>query len=178
MKYTDYSEIKTCGDTLKKCSYDKSRNEYMSESGKQVFNFDKIKMKYLNRLHMSEEKAKSVDALVEGKSERFYLIEFKNGNCKSEKVDIQLKFRDSLLILCDICHCRISDTRQNMTIVLVINEEHAGLTALDLRAIGLSQKSGKPCSFLDLNKMQGVYFENVLVYEKKAFDIRFTKKLL
>lgn len=178
MKYTDYPEIKTCGDTLKKCSYDKSRNEYMSESGNHVFNFDKIKMKYLNRLHMSEENAKSVDAFVEGKNERFYLIEFKNGNCKNEKTNIHLKFRDSLLILCDICHCRISDTRQNMIIVLVINEELANLTVLDRRAIGLSQKSGKTCPFLNLDKMKGIYFENVLVYEKKEFDAKFTKKLL
>ncbi|MBQ7594888.1 MAG: hypothetical protein IJU48_11145 [Synergistaceae bacterium] len=74
----------------------------MTDSQLLVTNFDDVKTDYMNILGLSEEKAHSVDAIARGKDNLFYMIEFKNGNCKTEAAKINLKIRDSLLILCDM----------------------------------------------------------------------------
>ena len=66
MRYTDYPEIKAFHDTLGNCSTDDEHEERMSTSALQVINFDKVKTAYLNQRGFSEEKARSIDALVNG----------------------------------------------------------------------------------------------------------------
>lgn len=51
------------------------------------------------------------------------IIEFKNGDMKSEKRRVKDKIRDSLLLFCDITEMRIAETRKAMDFILVYNIE-------------------------------------------------------
>ena len=48
---------------LKSISYDSSRNEYMTNSSCEVYNFDAVKTQYANSLGLTEEVASSCDGL-------------------------------------------------------------------------------------------------------------------
>ena len=108
-------------DTLMNLSFDSSRNEPMTASQLEAINFDKVKTAYLNSLDISEECAKSVDALLINSSRRV-LIEFKNGQVKSN--EIKTKIRDSLLIFSDIVGETISSIRNSTDFILVFNPEN------------------------------------------------------
>ncbi len=177
MRYTDYPEIKAFHDTLGNCSTDDEHEERMSTSALQVINFDKVKTAYLNQRGFSEEKARSIDALVNGSDKITYLIEFKNGNVKNENKNIQIKLRDSILMICDICHCSISNTRDNLAFVLVYNEERANLDVLTKRAINTANLSGKAASFLQLDRVEGFIVKRVFVLTKETFETKMLPRL-
>ena len=124
-KLCEYAVFGSHRSTLKEDSIDNSEPGhicYMTESERETINFDGVKTEYLNQRGLSEENAKSVDSLLE-KDGILYMIEFKNGNMKSEKSRVKIKIRDSLLIFCDIVKENISFTRENMDFILVYNEE-------------------------------------------------------
>lgn len=63
---------------------DKNNIQYMTESAMDVVSFDAVKTQYTNALGLSEENAKSVDALMTT-PDCLVLVEFKNGKMKTEK---------------------------------------------------------------------------------------------
>lgn len=78
---------------IKEVSKDDSNSHniiYMSDSLKEVVDFDKVKTKYTNDLGLSEEVANSFDALAFD-DESLTFIEFKNGNMKNEKKVSKIK---------------------------------------------------------------------------------------
>ena len=156
--------------TLKAASRDSAHDEYMTESELHVVNFDRVKTRYLNELRCSEEMASSVDALAKGEDGTLYMIEFKNGDCKPEGDKIRLKIKDSLLILCDICHKRLDDARKNVVFVLVVNPSRTNLTFQDRMAIAMANKSGKTSVFCGLDKIAGVFVRKVLIFDKENFS--------
>lgn len=157
---------------LKYCSLDNTRSEYMTGLEMPAVNFDNVKTEYLNALGYSEEKCKSVDAVLETNTEitgtQVILFEFKNGAI--EKENINLKARDSLLLLCDIMGISIEETRNRFTFVLVYNQDEAKLKWQDRKSIGMSQKAGKSCPVFKLDKMEGVYFKKALMVEKGELE--------
>lgn len=178
MKYTDYHDIKTHKKSLRDCSYDSAHNESMSQSDLVVIDFDAVKTSYLSQMGYSEEKAHSVDSLAYKKDGSACFIEFKNGDVKKEKTKINLKIRDSVLMLCDICRCRVSDTRKDVEFVLVYNEEHAGLTYQDKRALHSAIVANRSCPLLELDKAEGFLVKKVLVMNKEEFDEKLAKELV
>ena len=73
---------------LKYCSLDDTRSEYMTGLEMPAVKFDNVKTEYLNALGYSEEKCKSVDAVLETNTEitetQVILFEFKNGAIEKE----------------------------------------------------------------------------------------------
>lgn len=177
MTYTDYPEIKMHQGTLSECSYDAEHDENMSTSDLHVINFDNVKTAYLNSYGYSEVKAKSVDAIAKGNDDVTYLIEFKNGDIKREKKSIPIKIRDSILIICDICHCNISKTRKDVVFVLVYNEERSNLDWATKRMLGGVSLSGRPIPYLELDRLEGFIVKKVLMVTAKQFENRILPKL-
>ena len=97
---------------------DKKDIRYMTESDLSVINFDTVKTKYANALGVSEETAKSIDALIYSAPCDVF-VEFKNGDVGNCKREVKMKIRDSLLIFCDIIGQNISYTRRNTNFILV-----------------------------------------------------------
>ena len=121
----NYIEFKDCMSTLKEASKDdndKNNIRYMINDTRDVVDFDMVKTKYANKLGLSEEVAKSVDALYDGKNKDVF-IEFKNGNMANQKSAVRDKVRNSLLLFGDITGKSISYTRNSAEFVLVYNEE-------------------------------------------------------
>ena len=156
---------------LKQCSYDKAHSEYMTNLEIQAVNFDKVKTEYLKELGYSEEKCKSVDAVLETGDEtiatKVVLVEFKNGDI--QKNEIGQKARDSLLLLCDIMDTGIKETRELFTFVLVYNQDAVHFDSQTCKIIAMANRAGRPCPKYDLDKMEGVYFKRVLLIEKREF---------
>ena len=105
MKINDYGQLKSGKvlTTLHDVSLDdsnRSDKHYMTDSTAIVTNFDLVKREYMKALHISEDNAKSVDALFQVTSTSnddpdVCMVEFKNGEIDSR--DIERKARDSVL---------------------------------------------------------------------------------
>lgn len=172
----DY-EIFACNiSTLKETSKDDSKGtaEYMTESEIKAVNFDDVKRRYVNLLGLSEECAKSVDAFTVF-GDRCVLIEFKNGDMKNEKSKVKKKILHSLLILCDILKCDITETRNEFDFILVYNEQKN--LDHDRSKSSASEISSHICELareelvrFDLEKFRKLYFRNVHTYTEKEFD--------
>lgn len=176
---TDYSDIKIFTDnltTLEKLSEDnsdKSDIKYMTSSKLLAVNFDAVKRQYTNALGLSEEVSASVDAFAVIAGENF-LIEFKNGIISNEK-NLKRKISESLLILCDILHCNISDTRENYDFILVYNESKNPLSNQTNKSnIYISNhicgKGNKEIVRFGFEKLKPIYFNEVHTYTEKEFD--------
>ena len=157
---------------LKYCSLDDTRSECMTDLELPAINFDRVKTEYLKNLGYSEEKCKSVDAILEINTEtiasKVLLIEFKNG--KIERGNINIKARDSLLLLCAIMGTSIEETRERFIFVLVYNQDEANLQWEARKSVAMSLKAGRSCPVFKLDKMEGVYVRKALMVEKKEFE--------
>lgn len=186
MKYTIFQDNIA---TLKELSEDKRLNDekeeticYMTDSTIQAINFDKVKTRYTNSLGLSEESAKSVDALVTLANVPTF-IEFKNGKMKNEKRTVKDKLRDSLLMYCDITETTISDSRENVDFILVYNQEKNPMphhvkyemenespSRVEISKHFLS-KAGKELIRFDLEKYKRLYFRDIHTYSKEEFEL-------
>ena len=121
--------------TLKDSSFDSANEIYLTDLPTEVYDFDKIKDEYVNRIIENNQclyaaSFRSNDALYR-KENRLVFIEFKDGNIgyelqkngDSRLADIERKIYDSLFLFCDITDQHISDTRKYMTYILVYNPE-------------------------------------------------------
>lgn len=93
---------------------------------------------------------------------------------RNEK-NFKRKIPESLLILCDILHCNIADTRENYNLILVYNESKNPLPNQTKRSnISIAKHvCGKAHTELirfDLEKYKRIYFNNVHTYTEKEFD--------
>lgn len=172
-------------DTLMNLSVDSSRNEPMTTSRLQAVNFDKVKTVYLKSLDPSGECAKSVDALLINSSRRV-LIEFKNGQVKSN--EIKTKIRDSLLIFCDITGETISKLRKTLQFVLVYNPVACPISTQEMKQNKIQEsqsrdaiakytfsKSGEEYIRFDLERFKSFYFKAVHTYTKQEFEVFLNK---
>lgn len=170
-------EIFACNiSTLKEMSKDDSQKiaVYMTESEIKAVNFDMVKRMYANLLGISEECAQSVDTFaVLGDS--YVLIEFKNGDMKNEKSKVKTKILHSLLILCDILKCDITEIRSEFDFILVYNEQknrdhnrtRSSASEISSHVCGLAREE---LVRFDLEKFRKLYFRNVHTYTEKEFD--------
>lgn len=172
---------------LKSISYDSSHKEYMTNSLREIYNFDLVKRKYTNSLEISEEACSSCDGLLWSDTEKV-LIEFKNGkNINSN--EIKLKILNSLLILCDINNINITDTRREMEFILVYNSankpvsetEKSQFNSANADIIEESTSKDFICKYIlrkanteyrrfGLSVFIGMYFKDVHTYDIEEFD--------
>ena len=114
--------------TLKDSSFDYANEIYLTDLPTEVYDFDKIKDEYVNRIIENNQclcavSFRSSDALYR-KENRLVFIEFKNGNITSrlEKEKIRSKISESLLILTDILNTTLSEIRKDCCYILVYNQ--------------------------------------------------------
>lgn len=173
------TDLAQCKNTIKSISYDKEHNESMIESLERVVDFDKVKTKYLNNLHRSEEDAKSVDGLMVLDA-KLAMVEFKNGDMGNERNSVHHKIKDSLLIFNDIVRMNISYTRDNLDFILVYNRDKNPISKEEKRNISdsksrfqigsiLMRRAGQEFVRWGFLKYKGLYFRNVHTYDIDQF---------
>lgn len=123
--FNEYSILKDNMSTLKETSldnHDPNDNVYMTNSDRCAVNFDNVKRKYIETLHLHEE-PKSNDALFLNRKNKLVFVEFKNGFMDGQKkFAVRKKIYDSIIILTDILNVGISRLRDDMEYILVYNE--------------------------------------------------------
>lgn len=169
--------------TLKETSKDASDGaniEYMTESGREVINFDTVKTAYINSLGLSLEAACSVDALLfkeqnsadgSGVSKDIFFIEFKNGKIEPQvKRNIANKVRDSLLIYNDIEKLSIEDMRKQAVFILVYNAAKNRDNSRSTIAQAVMGRANQELIRFNLDRFKGLYFKDVRTYTESRFQ--------
>lgn len=186
--FNAYEIFKDNFSTLKKTSKDDGNGVcvYMTESGLQVVNFDKVMAKYSSHVGISS--PWSNDALcINRENGRLTFIEFKNGKIKP--YELQQKIYDSLLVFTDIIGAGIKFTRKEMDYILVYNgeknsmektKENDGHHINDSEsryaiAKTLTAKGGEEFIGFGLNKFKGYCFKDVHTYSAEEFEEKFVK---
>lgn len=170
MNLDDFELFRDNKNTLKNLSYDKTRDEYMTESEEVAIAFDQVKRKYCNSLQKSEDISDSVDAIYPIES-GIAFIEFKNGNARQEKHKIKEKSDESIMIYCDITGQEISDTRQAAIFILVYNEENTKISPNDEKAVVMAKQSKLPYAIMGLNKHEGLCYRKIFTMNQREFSV-------
>lgn len=112
-----------CKKTLSDCSKDDQGNE-LSDITDDVVDFDKVKEIYCDKhLDASHTILKSVDTYLEGNNNQIFLIEFKNAKIdQKQKYGLNLKLKDSLLILTDSFGFNLKDFQERLNYIVVYSE--------------------------------------------------------
>lgn len=172
---------------LREASYDKSNNEYLSESVLPVLNFDEMVAGYASALSIPC--PSSADAFFCASDEEGWLIEFKNGVVdRRNRHSLEKKIYDSVLVLADITGKPIEECRGKLTFVLVLNREKntkhlkevtapSDSKALSAFACMLSEKGGKRFIPYGLGKFQNYILKDIIVVDDKDFDSVLLKDL-
>lgn len=115
--------------SLKETSYDEDNDAYLTNLDVIVYDFDKIKERYVKELKTclslsSIPSFRSNDALY-NKNGKLIFIEFKNGCITSSKgkEEIRSKISESLLILTDILDAKLKEIRKLACYILVYNQD-------------------------------------------------------
>ena len=123
--FNEYSILKDNMSTLRETSlddHDPNSIAYMTNSDRGAVNFDNVKRKYVENLHLHEE-PKSNDALFINDMGKLVFVEFKNDFMDGQKkFAVRKKIYDSIIILTDILNVGVSHLRDNMEYILVYNE--------------------------------------------------------
>lgn len=156
-------------DTLHNLSKDTASDPvaYMTDSDWSAVSFDRVKTKYMNDLGLSEENAKSVDALLQNEKETVF-IEFKNGKTSNISKSIKDKVRDSVLMFTDITKCDLEYLRKNVSLVVVYNEDN-DKARLEVSK-GILALGNEELIRFDLERYKNFLFKRVHTYTKAEFS--------
>ena len=193
--------------SLEKTSLDDRDNvtkEYMTHSQLQVCAFDDVKKWYVReKIPFANPNPKSNDALYFEEDACFF-IEFKNGRITDQvNFEINKKIYDSLFILFDLKYTdkkgkvvdAISYTRENMTYILVYNEQNyleygpTKQTKLGEDGQRVSQSHHRDLLYKSMRKLaqeefilfgldqfQNYLFKHVYTFTEKEFEQNFVNK--
>jgi hypothetical protein len=172
-------------ETLKKTSEDTNNQtieKCMTMCETTVLNFDNFKDEFVKNMKLNSV-PKSCDALYMTDQNEIFLIEFKNGKIEALKnYEVKIKIYESLLILCEKFSITIDFTRNNISFILVYNEDAAhGLnqyedTGLNKLQIFLFNLANEPIIRFGLNHFKKLYFKEVYTYTKAEFESKFVSK--
>jgi hypothetical protein len=175
-------------DSLKKVSEDTNEqfdDKYMTMCEQAVVNFDKFKNEFIREMGL-DTPPKSCDALYMTRQNEFYMIEFKNGIIEALKnYEIKVKIYESLLILCEKFSGTIEFMRDNLSFILVYNENvthgqyqynNIGQTSLEKIKKSLFDFAGERYIRFGLHHFKKLYFKEVYTYSKAEFDSEFVSK--
>ena len=142
--------IKTsCKKTLRDCSKDDHENA-LSNIVDDVVDFDNVKKFYCDKhLNASYTILKSVDTYLEGNNNQIFLIEFKNAKIdQKQKHGLNLKLKDSLLILTDSFGFNLKDFQKRLNYIVVYSEEKNDVSSQYLE---FATENDIPASFKNRN---------------------------
>lgn len=95
-KYINLLEIhENAKSTLRECSFDNDKKQYLTSLELECINFDQVKSNYAGKVNINE--MCSVDAAI-CKNDKLYFIEFKNQTSVKWK-EVRLKVHESIIIL-------------------------------------------------------------------------------
>jgi len=172
-------------DTLKKTSEDtnkQSTDKYMTMCETEVVNFDNFKNEFVKKMKLHSVPM-SCDALYMTMQNDFFMIEFKNGIIeKLKNYKIKVKIYESLLMLCEKFSKTIEFMRDNLSFILVYNEnvehgmeqyEDTGLNEIKMSLFNLACE---PLIRFGLHHFKKLYFKEVYTYSKTEFESKFVAK--
>lgn len=162
---TDILNIEIFGSSvgqLKEISSDTTNKQYMTNSTKNVIDFDEVKNKYIANCNPKGSSfLSSVDAIAE--FERITFIEFKNGEIdKKTQRNICNKIRDSLLMFCDITGKNISYTRKNIDFMLVCNGDKNDIPIINRVIVNAED--------FKFNIFKNIYFREINICTVELFE--------
>ena len=163
--------------TLKRASTDTSNKNSMCESFIKVVNFDKIPNLYARGRGWSSV-PKSNDALYIDVQDKWFFIEFKNGEV--HKDDIYRKLYDSLLMLMEWGIIpNFNFIRENVNYILVFNEGQYKMVQQSQSRdqnykyiMGLAQQEER---LFGIDKFEKYLFKETHTYTKAEFDDNFVR---
>ena len=177
--------LKKFPDTLKNTSKDKNKHsddKYMTMCETMVVNFDIFKNEFVKNLKL-QTPPRSCDALYMTKNNELFMIEFKNGIIQALKnYKIKTKIYESLLILCEKIFQTIEYTRNNLSFILVYNEnvKHGQEQYEDTGKYKiikhLNDKADEQIIRFGLTHFKKLYFKEVYTYTKAEFESEFVSK--
>jgi hypothetical protein len=116
----------------------------------------------------------SCDALCMTSPNEFFLIEFKNGKIDDLKNhEIKVKIFETLLILTEKLDKTIQFTRENVTFVLVYNEDAAPKFYIHRNVFSHTNNFKVD---MGLGRFEKIYFKAVNVYSKAEFESHFVSR--
>lgn len=177
----DYDIFKKNVSTLQEVSLDDANA--MTTSQICVVHFDAVAEEYYKKMRIAEP-PQSNDALYVNKQDRLVFIEFKNGYIdNAERYKIIRKIYDSVIILSGISGMPLSEMREKVDYILVINESKNPEDVKELKeyiqpskssahiANVVSSLANKRISLVRLKKrFENYCFKNVDVFTKAAFE--------
>lgn len=165
--------------SLQETSKDNSdgTDRFMTYDTHKVVNFDAVKTAYLNRLHVSEEHAASVDAVLSTREGMIYFIEFKNGKLSNEKQNINKKIRDSVMILCAIMDKQIVFTRKKLRFILVYNDANNDFDWKKRRLYAMAGRRKTSTPLLELDRLEGFCYDRLEAFTAEEFNDKVVKQL-
>ena len=176
MDYSAFPIMRNNISTLKDCSLDSAHHLYLSTSASRVVNFDDVKTEYFSGMGMSDSKAYSVDVLARINGTDYCMIEFKSNLC-GENPGINLKVRDSLLLLCSICKTTIDSTRKDIDFIVVYDDSRTNLSTSDKVAIAMANQSGTISSYGKYDKLEGYCFRKCHICSCEEFEKQFVPRI-
>ena len=177
----------TSKDTSSKC--DTGNVEYMTDSLKEVVNFDDFQEGYLKDIHPEAKKPDSIDALCM-LEDKWCLIEFKNGKVKYS--DICNKIGSSVSIVTFKNNIYPKYFRENSIFILVYNKDEQSYsnesyehfnerlylkskqlnysTSFEFISNQVAKNSDEPIVQFKLKTFENVYFSKVMTMDKDIFN--------
>lgn len=172
--------------SIKRCSCDDSQSDnkkFMTECELPATDFDTVKGSYAKSLGLNKGIIRSVDALMRNEQTKTdFLIEFKNGKIVAKKrelieeddeliSEIKEKVRDSLLIYNDLSKTFISNTRNNVVLIVVYNEEKNPNVSESQQAIhkAVMSRAEEEIVRFKLSNFKKIYFKEVHTYTETQF---------
>ena len=165
--------------TMKKASFDSSKNISMCDSMLRVVNFDKIPAEY-TRGKGWKFMPKSNDALYISIDGKWFFIEFKNGSIDCS--DLFRKIYDSLIMLIELGIIPdLEFARQEFEYILVYSSEKYGkIPQSDGRDINYSfvmKRAEMEEKLFGIEKLELYIFHETHTYTKKLFETNFLKPM-
>lgn len=138
-----------CKKKLSDCSKD-DQGYVLSNIDDDVVDFDNVKKIYCDKhLNASYTILKSVDTYLEGNNDQIFLIEFKNAKIdQKQKHGLNLKLKDSLLILTDSFGFNLKDFQERLNYIVVYREEKNDVSSEYLE---FATGNGIPASYKNRN---------------------------
>jgi hypothetical protein len=164
------------GETLEKTSEDVNKSpaeRFMTSCKKIVVNIDKFKSDFVKNMRLSQV-PKSCDALCMTSPDEFFLIEFKNGIIDDLKnYEVKTKIFETLLLLTEKLDRTIQFTRENLTFILVYNEDVSHKFYIHGRVFSRTADFKLD---MGLARFEKIYFKSVNIYSKAEFESNFVSR--
>ena len=172
--------------SISEISYDKSNNEYMTDSMLKAVDFDEVKNQFVSTMGTRGCPApRSNDALYIDRNDDYYFIEFKNG--KINNYELMQKNYDSTFILAVVLSEKFEILKKKLNYILVYNETKYPNEKVEDRYVQESayrDKIGKNfskksnTSFVKFNQgfFENYLFSKVYTLDKSEFQNMFISK--